>query len=484
VKRTWIPVLAVVLVAGCAVGPVQKDAPRGDDPARTPERAPARAERRDSLTPRPDGSATLRPVARIGDDRITENSGIAYAGGWWWTHNDSGDGPYLYRSRSAWFETSERITVPGAKAVDWEELTVLDGDVLVCDIGDNGRKRDDLMIYRVRPTESGVETVATYPVTYPDGKHDAEGVWVWDGRVHIAIKNRGEEAHWVYRFGELQDGETNTPRLVGSVDLPDGEQITAADSTADGYVALLSYAQLMLWPADAVRGMPEKAFTLHARQCEALAWTESGVIFTNEQRDVYFVDDLLACELNPWLPPSARVRLERIPAGGGAELLPELPVRNLREGEWIRMGLVRERLVIDLLLTAEEDVIPTEERLGTSVLLAFATESKLRITPDDPVIALALAPMGGPGAIAMNLGAGRSTVETDDISVEIAGRNGHVGLRAEIPVAALFPEGLPRSFRMALAGNGLRKGDDEPLLGALDAFSLLRPYAWAEVIVE
>ena len=54
----------------------------------------------------------------------------------------------------------------------------------------------------------------------------------------------------------------------------------------------------------------------------------------------------------------------------------------------------------------------------------------------------------------------------------------------DIPIATLFPDGLPREFRMAVAGNGLREGDDEPTFGALDMFSLLRPYVWAEVAVD
>ncbi len=508
--RPLLPAAAALVAAsivasatGCAGGPSHDLTPRPRAPARgadvgvpstatpSPSLSPtaaAAAARADSLEPLGDGAALLVPAARIGDDRIEEGSGLAYAGGYWWTHNDSGDGPFLFRSKSPWFDTAERIEVPGATAVDWEELAVLDGDLLICDIGDNDRVRDDVTIYRARPTDSGLERVATYPVTYPDGKHDAEGVFVWAGRVHIVIKNRGEDATYVYRFDDLRDGATNTPTRIGSVNIPEGEQVTAADSNADGVVALLTYSQLLIWPADDVSGDPRQAFTLHARQCEALAWTETGIIFTNEQRDAYFVDRPLACSLDPWLAVADRVQLERVPSGADGrpalDLLADLPVRNRRDGEYVRMGLARGRLVIAATLEIDGELVPSTDRLGTSLLLTFGSEPRLRVTPGEAQIAIVLAPLQKVGAVAIDLGGGQSLVDAEAISVEAAGENGTVSMVIEIPVATLFPEGLPRRFRMALAGNGFRGGDDEPLLGALDMYSLMRPFAWAVIHVE
>ena len=487
--RPLFAILVIALLAACAGPPTRQGPEAAPDSPRTSSAATSRpAPRSDSLRPRGDGSALLVPAALIGDERINEGSGLAYAGGWWWTHNDSGDGPFLFRSRSPWFDEAERIEVPGAKAVDWEELAVLGDDLLVCDIGDNGRAREDVTIYRVRPTESGVELVATYPVTYPDGKHDAEGVWVWDGRVHIVLKNRGEEAHWVYRFPELRDGEPNTPRVIGSVAIPDGEQVTAADANADGQVAMLTYSQLLFWSAERVNGAPERAFTLHARQCEALAWTESGIVLTNEQRDAYLVDRPLACDLDPWVPIAERVRLERVPPGPGGDvaldLLPGLPVRNLRDGEHVRAGLVRDQLVIDVRVEADTEILPTEDgRLGTALLLAFARGAHLRITPDDPAFAVPVIVRGEP-VVPLPLSGAPPTADLGAIRVETVVLDENVGLQIRIPVNTLFPDGLPRTFRMALVGSGFRKGEDEPLLGALDFYGLFRPFVWAAVSTD
>ena len=52
-----------------------------------------------------------------------------------------------------------------------------------------------------------------------------------------------------------------------------------------------------------------------------------------------------------------------------------------------------------------------------------------------------------------------------------------------LPVANVFPDGLPERFLMNVVGNGLRKGRDEPVLAGFDFWSLWRPYVWAPVTI-
>ena len=52
--------------------------------------------------------------------------------------------------------------------------------------------------------EKGVTLVATYPIAYPDAKHDAEAVFVLEGKVHIVSKERGEGETALYRLDRLQ----------------------------------------------------------------------------------------------------------------------------------------------------------------------------------------------------------------------------------------------------------------------------------------
>jgi len=497
--------LALILIpmafaVGCtSTSPVAETSPQVETAgAPMPVTRPVR---RDSLRDLGGGRARLTPAAAIGDERIGECSGIVYAGGSWWTHNDSGDGPYLFRSSSPWFLEATRHEVEGAVNVDWEELAVLGGDVLACDIGDNARTRDDLTIYRVRPTPDGVETVAIYPVAYPDGAHDAEAVWVWDGRVHIVIKNRGEDASWVYRFGdlkdrsELADGERNVPEKIGSVNLPKGEQVTAADSSADGLVVLLTYSQALFFVADDVSGDPIASFNLNARQCEAVAWTASGIVFANEQRDVYMVEDPIGCDLKWWLPPRASVVLSRLPPADmppgswEREALGELPVGNLRDGESVRMGISGNTIIIDAELLLEADLVVSEGRLGTAAIVGFAAEPGLMAGDQDRLFAVIVPadqpPEGVPfSVVPFSMLGPPANQDLTGVSVSGAGNEKIFSFRLEIAISAVFPDGLPDRFLFQFVCNGCRAGDDEPRLSALDLYSLMRPFTWADVTVQ
>ncbi len=481
--------LLIVLALGCSsTSRATSEAPRETDHAtRLPASKPLR---RDSLHNLGGGRARLVPAARIGDARINECSGIAYAAGRWWTHNDSGDGPYLFSAPTPWFHDVTRHEVPDAVAVDWEEIAAFGDDLLVCDIGDNRRARDDLTLYRVRPTADGVETVAVYPIAYPDGKHDAEAVFVWNGRVYIVIKNRGEETTGVYRFARLRDraelaeGERNVPTRIGSVNLPDGEQVTAADSSADGLIVLLTYSQVLFFTADNVDGDPIASFNLNARQCEAIAWTATGIVFANEQRDVYMVDDPLGSDLKWWLPPVAHVAVASLPKGADRELLTELPVANLREGESVRMGVVGDAFIIDAALLLEGDIVVSEGRLGTSAIVGFAAEPGLATTEADRLFAVIVPPDRPLGVVPFSMLGPPANKDLTGVSVEGEGENDVFAFRLKIKTAAVFPDGVPKQFRFQFVTNGFRTGDDEPRLSALDFYSLMRPFTWAQTTLR
>ena len=89
--------------------------------------------------------------------RVTESSGVvssSLAPGVYWTHNDSGDGPFLYATDSAGRDLGA-IRVAGVGARDWEEVAagpcfVAPGRCFyVGDIGDNAEQRPNIVVYRV-----------------------------------------------------------------------------------------------------------------------------------------------------------------------------------------------------------------------------------------------------------------------------------------------------------------------------------------------
>lgn len=127
-----------------------------------------------------DPAAQARPrvesesLFRFEDQRINESSGLVDTGDVVFTTNDSGDGPYLYAVDPTSGDTVAVGTYADEDPVDVEALApAADGAVWVGDIGDNGRSRGSIAVYRVeRPGEDA--PAARFELVYPDGSHDAE----------------------------------------------------------------------------------------------------------------------------------------------------------------------------------------------------------------------------------------------------------------------------------------------------------------------
>jgi hypothetical protein len=200
-----------------------------------------------------------RREARIEEEALDESSGLAASRrnpGLYWTHNDSGDGPFLYaldaegRRRGVW-------RVAGARAEDWEDIAAGPGPepgrpyLYVGDIGDNGRRRPHVSVYRLpEPAVAGADAAAradspraTEPaeeirLKYPDGRHNAEALLVHPstGDLYVVVKD-SSPACGVYRLRAAQVaagvntlervGEFRSPSLLGSI-------VTGGDISPDG----------------------------------------------------------------------------------------------------------------------------------------------------------------------------------------------------------------------------------------------------------
>ncbi len=203
-------------------------------------------------------------LAELENQSIKESSGIAASKrntNLFWTHNDSGDGPFIYafdsrgKHRGVW-----RVT--GATALDWEDMTVGPGPkqgrsyIYIGDIGDNFKKRDEIIVYRaVEPSittkdlsSTNQRPRATDPadairLKYPDGKHDAETLLVHPstGDLYIVTKVRGAPAG-VYKLrAPLPKSRVSTLTYVGEVRFPNPLRgfITGGDISPDGLRIIL-----------------------------------------------------------------------------------------------------------------------------------------------------------------------------------------------------------------------------------------------------
>lgn len=134
-----------------------------------------------------------------------------------YAHNDSGDVARIFQLGTDG-SAKNVISVTGATAVDWEDIAVgtcpTGSCVFVGDIGDNGKNRSDLKLYRMPEPSLTATTVAAdaYPLSYPDGAHDAETLMVDSaGAVFVLTK---ETIGQVQLFAFGVPGVPGTP-MVG-----------------------------------------------------------------------------------------------------------------------------------------------------------------------------------------------------------------------------------------------------------------------------
>jgi hypothetical protein len=198
-------------------------------------------------------------LVNLENQSIKESSGIAASrrnAGIFWTHNDSGDGPFVYafdrqgKHRGVW-------QVTGAKAIDWEDMAIGPGPrrgrsyLYLGDIGDNSKMRDQITVYRVaepqvtqkdssstvqNPRET--EAADVFRLKYPDGKYDAETLLIHPltGELYIITKMRGAPAR-VYKLrAQAPKSGVSTLAYVGDLRFPNQFQgfITGGDISPDG----------------------------------------------------------------------------------------------------------------------------------------------------------------------------------------------------------------------------------------------------------
>ncbi|MEU9452108.1 WD40 repeat domain-containing protein [Streptomyces sp. NPDC048277] len=179
----------------------------------------------------------------IKDPRITESSGLAASHlhpGIYWTHNDSGDGPYIYAVDSATGKTVAKVTLTGVGTPrDVEAISIgPDNQIYVGDIGDNfdGRWPYEWIYKLPEPKKLVDQTVRAtqYVVKYANGPRNAESLIVHPktGRVYI-IDKKEDGGHLYEGPATLSSSGANIFKPIATVDLwatdaafsPDGKQL-------------------------------------------------------------------------------------------------------------------------------------------------------------------------------------------------------------------------------------------------------------------
>ena len=208
-------------------------------------------------------------LATIKDKSISESSGLVASRttpGAYWTHNDSGDGPFIYAFDTRG-DSLGTFRVTGAQARDWEDIAAGPGPqpnksyLYIGDSGDNDAVRPEVVVYRVlepslspatrkftKSRPGSTESAEAIRLKYPDGPHDAEALLVHPrtGNIYIVTKVPIVNPSVYEAVAPFTSGQTITMRRIGETHVPSlfGGVITGGSISPDGRrVALCDYFQ-------------------------------------------------------------------------------------------------------------------------------------------------------------------------------------------------------------------------------------------------
>jgi hypothetical protein len=234
-------------------------------------------------------------VGTVSDERVVEASGLAFADGRFWTHNDSG-APLLFGMTSD--GTVDRgVTVDGVVVVDWEDIAARQGALWVADVGDNLAFRPWVTLYEIGVPGAGATEASGrgLQLTWPDGPVDCETLLAdpVSGDLMLVSKDFSGESV-VARVVDPQGSESALEEVArlqfGEGGIGQTTLVTGGDISPDGTMVLLR-TYLSAWGFPRVPG-EDWAATFAREPCEvpvkgegqgeAVVWAEGAVWTVSE----------------------------------------------------------------------------------------------------------------------------------------------------------------------------------------------------------
>ncbi len=181
-----------------------------------------------------DGSCTYNitvynpPFRFLLPEEVDETSGLLYYKGAYWTMNDSGGLPVLYKLDTVTGAVIQRIRLQNATNVDWEDLTQDSLFIYVGDFGNNSGNRDDLCIYKVKKADipsTGDVSVTAEKIGFiyedykgpvekrKDNNFDGEAVTAVGDSLYLFSKDWQDQHTRVYRLPKTAG--SYTAKVIG-----------------------------------------------------------------------------------------------------------------------------------------------------------------------------------------------------------------------------------------------------------------------------
>lgn len=270
---------------------------------------------------------TFDPATTSGhvqSERLTEISGVVSSRRHQdvlWVHNDSGGAASVYAISSSGVLLGE-YRLENVQALDWEDLAIGPsdtGDLLyVGDIGDNQRRRGNIIIYRFdepTPHASGepaaaeaIEEFATFRCVYPDGGHfDSETLLVdpATSELYLITKDATGRSHLFKAPTPLMENDLNTLELVLTIQLTGlVPMATGGDVSPRGDGILVrTYTDAFLWTrslgtpfSEAFESNPLAIRPPSEQQGESIGYAADGLGFYTISEGMQPTVNFTACD--------------------------------------------------------------------------------------------------------------------------------------------------------------------------------------------
>jgi len=238
------------------------------------------------------------------DAQVSESSGLLSLKGHFWTMNDSGGEAALYRLNPSSGQVEQKVQIPLAHNVDWEDLAMDQRYIYLADVGNNYGSRDTLVIYRIDRAELTTEADEvlelekisySYPeaaVAGPRGRSslDCEALLAYRDSLWLFSKDWVEQGTSVYVIPALPGHHLahkcaayDVRFLVTGADLDAERQEVALVGYRD-YMPVVTRYSFLQHPGRIACGGRSRVFPFRfGRQVEAICFQEGDLYITSER---------------------------------------------------------------------------------------------------------------------------------------------------------------------------------------------------------
>lgn len=247
----------------------------------------------------------LEPYKRIDKPARDEVSGLVKSKqlpNVFWVHGDSGTEPRIYMidadGELSGGKKYKGHKLDGIRNNDWEDIAVDDqGNIIVADIGNNCKCREDLsLIFVEEPgsVEEKITKTAVYPIVYPPKEGflnrvfkstpNAEAVFYLD-TVFILTKEEGGKNTRLLKLQNPKENEANMLIEVEEFDFD--SEVTGADVSPDKqHLAVLTYQSVWVFPINRTPSFFDgdvQWSRFRANQVESIAFQDNKTLIIAEE---------------------------------------------------------------------------------------------------------------------------------------------------------------------------------------------------------